>query len=258
MEQNNIEKLVKEAIKDRSVEPSMQARERLITALNSEPKKKKRLWIYYASAAAVLILLYVIGARLQNENLDSEILPEITFQKEEVKTNTHKTKSEDNTFLSEIFNDEVSNQSNIKRSNKIQINKGSLAEIKTRKNVKSITISDSLAQNQLLAYKTNTTKKELENSVVKASNEIDTTSKKMEKAYSFITPERLLAEVETDSSSRMIPSNTPKTFSYVGSDQLLLEMERQLFDEKNRSIFKKAGYELKKVKTAVANRNFKD
>jgi len=44
----------------------------------------------------------------------------------------------------------------------------------------------------------------------------------------------------------------------VNSDTLLLEMERQLFDEENKSIFKKAGKQIKKIKTSLANRNFKN
>ena len=258
MEHNNIEKLVKEAIKNRSVEPSMQARERLIKALNFELKKKKRLWIYYASAAAVLILLYVVGTRVQNENLDSEILPEITFEKEGVKPNSNKPKQEDYTIQSEVLKDEVAHQSKVKSTNKVQVNKGFIVEGKTRKNVITTTISDSLAENQLLAYKTSITKSEIKNTVVKAPNDIDTKSKYLNEASSFITPEHLLAAVESDSSSRLLPPKNSKTTNYVGSNKLLLEMERQLFDEKNKSIFMKAGHQLKKVKTAVVNRNFKD
>ena len=43
MEPNNIEKLIQDNFKDRSIEPSAQARERLIVALNTKPKKKKKL-----------------------------------------------------------------------------------------------------------------------------------------------------------------------------------------------------------------------
>jgi hypothetical protein len=258
MEQHNIEKLIKEAIKDRSIEPSKQARERLITALNSEPKKKKHRWIYYASAAAVLILLYVVGSQVQNENLDSEKLPEIIVQKEELDSNTNKEKQKDNAIQPENLNDKITSNSDDKSLNKNQINRGSIAEGKTIKNTMATRISESLAENNLLVSKLNTTENDVENTVEKASNDLDTSSKTLQKSFSFITPEHLLAEVETDSSPKTIPFKTPKTKNYVESNQLLLEMERQLFDEKNKSIFKKAGHQLKKVKTAVANRNFKD
>lgn len=258
MEQHNIEKLVKEAIKDRNIEPSLQARERLITALNSEPKKKKHVWIYYALVAAVLILLYIVGSQVQNENLNPEVRPEITFEKYEVESNAKKTQPEDYTIQTEVSNNEVAHQSKDKASNKLQINKVAIDEGKTVKSDITTTISDSLVDNQLLAHKTNSIKNALQNTVVNASNEIDSTSNMLKKAYAFITPEHLLAEVETDSSSKLRPSSSAKTKNYVGSNQLLLEMERQLFDEQNKSIFKKAGHQLKKVKTAVANRNFKD
>jgi hypothetical protein len=258
MEQHNIEKLVKEAIKELSIEPSMQARERLIAGLHTEPKKKKRLWIYYASAAAVLILLFVVGIKVQNGNLDSEILPEITFQKEEVESNTNKAKQQDYIAPSDVVTDEVADQTMVTSSNKTLVNNGSKVEAKTRKTISRSAINDSLVSHKLLATKTNTSENEIKNSVGTSSNDLKTNSEKLHKSFAFITPEHLLASVETDSSPKMIPSKVSKTINYVGSNQLLLEMERQLFDEKNKGIFKKAGHQLKKVKTAVVNRNFKD
>ena len=76
--------------------------------------------------------------------------------------------------------------------------------------------------------------------------------------FMYISPEALLASTITDSTVKLQQHLKKPSENYVDSETLLLEIERQRFDEKNKSIFNKASKELKKAKEALANRNYKN
>jgi hypothetical protein len=82
MEPNRIEKLIKNTINERRIEPSADARTRLIEALNSKPKKKKKLWIRYGIAASIVFLLCFVGGRSLMKNVVLEQPLDVTFQKD--------------------------------------------------------------------------------------------------------------------------------------------------------------------------------
>jgi hypothetical protein len=124
-------------------------------------------------------------------------------------------------------------------------------------NIKIKNQSNGLSENPQLEFEKRPTLIKDASLVSEVVIEKDTLHKKIEQRFPYVTPEVLLLAVEGDSSQLFKVKVTSPT-NYVNSNQLLLEMERQLFDEENKSIFKKATKQLKKIKTSVANRNFKD
>ena len=260
MEPNNIEKLIKATIKERSIEPSADARNRLIEALNSKPKKKKKLWARYGIAVSIVFLLCFVGGRLLMKNVIVEDPIEVTFQKDIPESK--KEDKLDNAIISTQIIEEPSISSHKINS---KSNRPSNKAIVTATHAEEKHLNTEIKKNQSNALKE---KPELEfvsspilsKDAIKVSEVVirkDTIAKKIEQLFPFVTPEALLAAVEGDS-SQLLKVKVMTPTNYVNSDQLLLEMERQLFDEENKSIFKKATKQLKKIKTSVANRNFKD
>ncbi|WP_282030893.1 hypothetical protein [Winogradskyella eximia] len=251
MEPNNIEKLIQDNFKDRSIEPSAQARERLIVALNTKPKKKKNLWINYAVAASLILgLLFVGGKILFNGGVVEQPI-EISFDKELPKIQQEKTTdlvNQNNVIAVEEQQDFKQETQTIKQSKVVSNSKGKVSKNEIVKQELQTNKEDELQiENPTVIIEKNLVKvKETEGiSEVKSSNQ-----------FQYITAEQLLESARKDSSLNLIQNKKQLSDSYLDSDQLLLEMEKELFDEKNKSIFKKAGKQLKQLNEAVANRNY--
>ena len=251
MEPNNIEKLIQDNFKDRSIEPSAQARERLIVALNTKPKKKKKLWINYAVAASLILGLLFVGGKLLFNGGVVEQPIEISFEKELPKIQQEKTTdlvNQNNVIGVEEQQDFKQETQTIKQSKVVSNSKGKVSKNEIVKQELKINKEDELQiENPTVIIEKNLVKvKETEGiSEVKSSNQ-----------FQYITAEQLLESARKDSSLNLIQNKKQLSDSYLDSDQLLLEMEKELFDEKNKSIFKKAGKQLKQLNEAVANRNY--
>jgi len=92
---------------------------------------------------------------------------------------------------------------------------------------------------------------QLPNNNLEQTNEISSISITEPKSYSYITPERLLAEVEKTT----VTSTSSKSFKptvKVNANELLLSVENEL----NQSFKEKALQKFKHAKTAFANRNY--
>ena len=251
MEPNNIEKLIQDNFKDRSIEPSAQARERLIVALNTKPKKKKKLWINYAVAASLILgLLFVGGKILFNGGVVEQPI-EISFEKELPEIQQEKTTdlvNQNNVIAVEEQQDFKQETQTIKQSKVVSNSKGKVSKNEIVKQELQTNKEDELQiENPTVIIEKNLVKvKETEGiAEVKSSNQ-----------FQYITAEQLLESARKDSSLNLIQNKKQLSDSYLDSDQLLLEMEKELFDEKNKSIFKKAGKQLKQLNEAVANRNY--
>ncbi|WP_296311716.1 hypothetical protein [Winogradskyella sp. UBA3174] len=261
MEPNNIEKLIKTTIKDRSIAPSAGARKRLIEVLNAKPKKKKKLWVRYGVAASVVFLLSFVGGRLLIKKLEVERPIQVTIQKEIPALKEHKAPVFNSEKEEAIINKETKSNKGIVKLNDLETASKLSANTSEKhietledssKNKNNIKTSNALQNFNKGTFAKNETI-ELKLLAVKDSTKINN-----EKLFPYVTPERLLAEIENDSSLERIKiiKNVPTT--YIDSDKLLVEIEKQVFDEKNKSIFKKAGRQMKKIKEALANRNYRN
>ncbi|WP_418636889.1 hypothetical protein [Winogradskyella sp.] len=252
MEPNNIEKLIQDNFKDRSIEPSSEARERLIMALNTKPKKKKKLWLNYAVAASLVLGLFFVGGKLLFNQGVVEQPIEIGFEKElpEEIQQQKLPDSVDETKAIVLEEPQDSNEElNIKKQSKVVSspkgigakNKIVKQDIQTDEDVKLPTENSTII---------------IEKDLVKPKETEDLAVVKSPKQFQYITAEQLLESTEDNGGIDLIQNTTQLSDSYLDSHQLLLEMEKELFDEKNKSIFKRAGKEFKRIKEAVANRNY--
>ncbi len=254
MEPNNIEEFVKTSLKESEIIPSAEARERLIAALNGKPKKKKTTWLYYGIAASIVLFFSLLGVHLLSNNLDVEQPVQITIE-------NHKSDIKPENVL---VDQEIKKQED---SDKFKVSPSSNEHVVTHKNAKNITQINSeiykdsskpirKANELVLKLPINS----VDSSGVVAKSEIrtDTAEKEPLKRFSYITAKELMATVANDSTTKLLEPNIKTPATYLNSNQLLVEMERQLFDEANKSIFKRTARKLKKIKASVANRNFKN
>ncbi|WP_179320025.1 hypothetical protein [Winogradskyella helgolandensis] len=252
MEPNNIEKLIQDNFKDRSIEPSAQARERLIVALSTKPKNNKKLWIHYAAAASLVLgLIFVGGKFLLNEGVEKQAT-EISFEKD-VPNETQQQNTPDYVIQNKAIVLETQQESKqepeIRKQSKVTSN---LKETVSKKIVAKQDIETTEEVNLLLENSTIVIDKDL----VKVKESEDIAVIKSPQQFQYITAEELLESTGKDHSLNLIQNKKQLSDSYLNADQLLLEMEKELFDEKNKSIFKKAGKHLKQLNEAVANRNY--
>lgn len=259
MEPDNVEKIIKDTFKEREIAPSSEARERLIVTLNTKPKKKRKLWLRYAVAASLLLGFFFVGSQFVLKT-DSNEQPlqlgydnEISVETDEVKQNvTPEPKLTKEVLVSEteedsrntvqskkeeqqpILNSNVtpSKQQLAETSNRIQAKKESLPVVEF--------IDKSATDEQMITD----SKEQLAN-----ANTLNQTP--------YITAEELLQITTTKRPLEQQKNIIAQPKTYLESDALLVEMERELFDEKNKSIFKRASKHLKGFKEAVANRNYK-
>lgn len=252
MEQNNIEELIKNRIRERNIKPAPEARERLISALNSKPKKKKSYWISYAIAASLLLALFfkVGGMLLKNDEINQ--LEEIIIQKEipELKQNKRSEFNKNNNPV--VFDEELKvNPNKEKVKEPVTMLKQSTAFNKVKKS----NPLDLEKENKLEALNGNIIpKKELV--AITSTIKKDTIKINTKTQFKYITVKDLLAEVTTDSTPSQIEVSEETFQNYIKPNQLLVDLEKELFEERNKSIFKKAKRQFKKVKEAVASRNY--
>ncbi|WP_225037153.1 hypothetical protein [Winogradskyella sp. SM1960] len=259
MEPDNVEKIIKNTFKEREISPSSEARERLIVALNTKPKKKRKLWLRYAVAASLLLGFFVVGSQFVLKT-DSNEQPlqigydnETSVEPDEVNQNvTPKPKITKEVLVSETEEDS---------RNTVQSKKEEQQPILNSK-VKPSNQQLAEASNGIKAKKESLSVEELNDK--SATDELKTTDNKEQLANAntlnpmpYITAEELLNQTVTERSIEQQKNKKAQSKPYLESDALLVEMEKELFDEKNKSIFKRASKQLKGFKEAVANRNYK-
>lgn len=259
MEQDNIDELIEQTIKERSIEPSSYAKKRLIVALNSKPKDKKIIWLSYAAAAIIILGLFITVSDLAIKNSSIENFPKVIVEIDSVSQKSQKTPVSNTHNKSVVLENESNideDKLNINKSNVITKSKKSLVNNQLQKpNTKLYRHGNNIQVKPLDIPKNNTLFKNAEiasKAIVHKNIE--------EKEYSnqslFISAETLLASVEEDSIG-LIKTKKLKSKSYIRPDALLVEMERQLFEEENAGVFKKVKKKIKKIKEAVAARNYK-
>lgn len=246
MEPNNIEQLVKTTFDDRHIEPSSNARERLVDALNSESKTKRAIWWRYAVAASIVLVLCMVGGKIFFEKNEATVPDQVVDEKE-----IPQIKSEEPVMTDEQSDLQLSLEENIsKETPSVVPPKINTIASKTKTEK---TVADQSEDHPKLM---DVLKKETIG--VESIAKIDSIKMSIPEQFMYVTPEDLLAATVGDSTPQLIQNTKRMSETYIESDQLLLETERQLFEEKNKHIFYRVGKQLKKIKESVANRNYKD
>lgn len=225
---NNFEKQLKKSIQNRTITPSESSWDRLDAMLAVRENNKTTKKNYWLPIAASLLLFSSIGYFFYNQNTNEK-----PFQQQSKTSIVQK------------------NEQNLTKKNGIEskINRSTtkLATSTFRTN-EAINNSSTSSQNKT-EIKNNLP--QLVNNNLEQTNEISSISTTEQKSYSYITPERLLAEVE----GRKTMPTTTKTFKpavKVNANELLSSVENEL----NQTFKEKALQKFKEAKSAFANRNY--
>lgn len=225
---NNFEKHIKQSIQSRVIAPSESSWDRLDAMLCVNEEKKSSRNKFWLQIAASLLVFISIGYFFYNQNTTKK-----PFQ-QQTKTSVVQTKTQNFTHKNGF-------------ESKINTSTTQLAAdtFKTNEVINSYSTS-SLNKTEI---KNNPV--QLPNNNLEQTNEISSISITEPKSYSYITPERLLAEVEKTT----VTSTSSKSFKptvKVNANELLLSVENEL----NQSFKEKALQKFKHAKTAFANRNY--
>lgn len=224
MEQHNIDSQIKEKLKAREIQPSDQTWDRLDVLLTiSEEKRAKKGYGWFFVAAST-ILFFGLGYFLFNSNETTEItnsVPVVTTSNEEMDT--------------------------------IETNKIENIVIENGKPV--------LVQNEVNLSKTNN-KSEATNTFPNVENVLEekiTPNAQLPTiiTYKYISPEKLLAEVQTQ--GKINPSDKKtivKPRVKIDATSLLTSVEKELDDTHKESTLDKLSKKIQDAKSALVNRNY--
>lgn len=227
---HKFEKQFKNAIQNRSITPSESSWDRLDAMLTVREEKKPLKTYYWTSIAASLFVLSTLGYFFYNQNT-----PVNEFQQQNTPSTVQK--KEQNQVIKTISTPEI-NRLNDELSARISnvnepVNKSSIIpkqkESETKNNSSQFVNIDPTLQIQ-------------ENKLI---------SKKETTGYTYITPEKLLAEVE-GTKITSIPNKPFRPTVKVNANELLSSVENEL----NQTFKEKALQKFKEAKTAFANRNY--
>lgn len=224
MEQHNIDSQIKEKLKAREIQPSDQTWDRLDVLLTISEEKKARKGYGWFFVAASTILFFGLGYFLFNSNETTKIInsvPVVTTSNEEM---------------------------DIIETNKIE----SIAV----ENGKPV-----LVQNEVNHSKTNN-KSEATNTFPNVENVLEekiTPNAQLPTiiTYKYISPEKLLAEVQTQ--GKINPSDKKtivKPRVKIDATSLLTSVEKELDETHKESTLDKLSKKIQDAKSALVNRNY--
>jgi hypothetical protein len=216
---HKIDNQIREKLNTREIQPSAQAWDRLDAMLTvSEEKKPKKSYGCFFVAAS-MILFFGLGFFLFNSNETTEINNSIP--------------------IVTTINEEIDT-----------VETNTINEISVE-NVKSV-----LVQNEINNSKPTRIKKSVEtNKMMKEENVLE--EKITPNSYKYVSPENLLAEVQTG--EKAITSDkkiNPKPKMKVDANSLLTNVEKELDENYRETTLDKLNKKFKDVKSALANRNY--
>lgn len=227
MEPNKIDNQIREKLNAREIQPSAQAWDRLDAMLAvSEEKKPKKGYGWFFVAASMLLFLGLVFF-LFNSNETTEInnsTPIVTTINEAIDTvETNKTNEISVENVKPVL---VQNEENISKKEKRNIKPIATVELINEKNI----IQENLAP---------------------------ITQHPSPSTYKYVSPENLLAEVQTG--EKVIISDkkiSPKAKMKVDANSLLTNVEKELDENHRETTLDKLNRKFKDAKSALANRNY--
>ena len=224
MEQHNIDSQIKEKLKAREIQPSDQTWDRLDVLLTiSEEKRAKKGYGWFFVAAST-ILFFGLGYFLFNANETTEItnsVPVVTTSNEEM--DTIETNKIENIVIENGKPVLVQNEVNLSKTN----NKSEATN--TFPNVENV-LEEKITPNAQLP------------SII---------------TYKYISPEKLLAEVQT--AEKINPSDKKtivKPRVKIDATSLLTNVEKELDETHKESTLDKLSKKIQDAKSALVNRNY--
>lgn len=227
MAQHKIDNQIREKLNAREIQPSAQAWDRLDAMLTVSEEKKPKKGYGWFFVAASMILFIGLGFFLFNSNETIEVnnsIPVVTTIKEEMNS------TETNT-INEIS---VEKQQPILVQNEVNYSKNQSRFI------------NSVETNELIK----------EENIIQ-ENPSPITNQSSPITYKYVSPEDLLAEVQTG--EKVITSDkktSPKTKMKVDASSLLTTVEKELDNTYRETTLDKINRKFQDAKSAIVNRNY--
>ncbi|MDP5097049.1 MAG: hypothetical protein NWP90_05105, partial [Flavobacterium sp.] len=199
MAQHKIDNQIREKLNAREIQPSAQAWDRLDAMLTVSEEKKSKKGYGWFFVAASMILFIGLGFFLFNSNETIEVnnsIPVVTTIKEEINS------TETNTI----------NEISIEKQQPVLVQNKVIYSKKQSKFVKSVETNELIKEENIIQ-----------------ENPTPNTQHPSPKLYKYVTPEDLLAEVQTG--EKVITSDkktSPKTKMKVDASSLLTTVEKEL------------------------------
>lgn len=229
MQSNKIDNQIREKLNAREIEASAKSWDRLDAMLSVKEEKKPKkgfLWLYIAAS---FLVFFGLGFFLLNSE---ETLP----MNQQVPVIVDVEKIIDSTQTNKVDNILIETQQSILVQNETKL-------VKKQHSIKTETIKHaSLIPDQISSIEQNL-----------ANNQQLITSN----AYKYISPERLLAEVQNESKSSPFESKiSAKKTIKVDANALLSKVEKELDESYRETTLDKLNRNYNSIKSAVANRNY--
>ncbi|MEL1246518.1 hypothetical protein [Flavobacterium helocola] len=226
MEPNKIDNQIREKLNAREIQPSAQAWDRLDAMLAvSEEKKPKKGYGWFFVAAST-ILFFGLGFFLFNSNETKEI-------------------NNSNPIVTTI--NEVMDSTEANKINQISVEKEQPVLVQNEVNYSKTVRNKKLEESKELIKEENLTK----------DNSSSITQHPSTNNYKYVSPENLLAEVQTG--EKVITSDkkiSPKAKMKVDANSLLTNVEKELDENHRETTLDKLNRKFKDAKSALANRNY--
>ena len=227
MEPNKIDNQIREKLNAREIQPPAQAWDRLDAMLTvSEEKKPKKGYGWFFVAAST-ILFFGLGFFLFNSNETKEINnsnPIVTTINEEI----------DSVGTNKVNQISVENVKPVLVQNEVNYSKKEL------RNIKPVKTEELIKEKNIFQ-----------------ENPTPNTQHQSSNSYKYVSPENLLAEVQTG--EKVITSDkkiSPKAKMKVDANSLLTTVEKELDENHKETTFDKLNRKFKDAKSALANRNY--
>ena len=224
---NNLETQINEKLNAREIQPSAQAWDRLDAMLTvSEEKKPKKGYGWFFVAAST-ILFFGLGFFLFNSNETTEInnsTPIVTTINEEI----------DSVETSKTNEISVEKELPVLVQNEVNYSKKEL------RNIKPVKTEELIKEKNIFQEHPTPKTQHLSTS-----------------AYKYVSPENLLAEVQTG--EKVIISDKkiiPKTKMKIDANSLLTTVEKELDETHKETTLEKLNRKFQDAKSALANRNY--
>lgn len=227
MKPNKLDNQIREKLNSREIQPSAQAWDRLDAMLTvSEEKKPKKGYGWFFVAAST-ILFFGLGFFLFNSNETTEInnsVPVVTTSSKAIDSvETNKTNEISVENVKPVL---VQNEENISK--------------KEKRNIKPVETLDLIKEKNIFQ-----------------ENPTPNTQHPSSNSYKYVSPENLLAEVQTG--EKVITSDkkiSPKTKMKVDPNSLLTNVEKELDENYRETTLDKLNRKFQDAKSALANRNY--
>lgn len=247
MEQDNWDKRIQEIQQKKEVTPSLDTRNKLASLLANDAKRAKKNQKIWWSAAAIALLFLVGSVSIWRFHTVAELPVEVVgvSQQDSVKPVIIAPKVAKLPLVSVSESKKDVAQTSTVEKNRVKNN--SVEFTKEYVNLpKQVAVEMNTLATEVVVV-----------DVTRADVVVDTVFIEQKDTKEYVSAADLLAWANGEKPEDSLFQFVEDDKMYVASDSLLRASQKEIFEEKNGDIFQRLGRKLKKLKSTVAQRNYK-